>query len=128
MLSDVVDLEKFLLPAEWRKVCDFGPSGAAYCSLGGLRVIVTDTERGDHENSDDAWRHISVSREGRLPSYDDLVTAKELFAGTEAKAVMVFPPRSKHVNIAKFCLHLFVCLTSDPLPEFSGEVGGVRIL
>jgi hypothetical protein len=64
-----------------------------------------------------------------LPDFDDLMIVKELFIGTEAKAIMVFPARSKHVNIHPHCLHLFSCMTGDPLPEFSSELeGGGRTL
>lgn len=113
-----------ILPAGWRKVCDFGPCGAAYAAGNGLRVIVTASEPGDHDDNH-AWLHVSVSRGDRLPNYDDLVRVKEIFVGTERKAMMIFPPRSKHVNIHPNCLHLYSCLDGDPLPEFSSEVEGI---
>jgi hypothetical protein len=117
-----------VLPVDWRKFGDFGPSGAAYQSPGGLRVIATESEHGDYAD-ESVWLHVSVSRANQLPSYEDLVTVKEIFIGCDAKAIMVFPPRDKHVNIHPNCLHLFSCLTGDPLPEFSGELApGVRTL
>jgi hypothetical protein len=76
------------------------------------------------------WIHLSIASPDRLPTYEDLCWLKRMFLGEEAKAVMVFPPKSVHVNLHARALHLFSCLDlPDPLPEFSGfhpAAGGRR--
>lgn len=77
------------------------------------------------------WLHLSVSRKGRLPSWDDMKFVKDTFAGEDALALQVFPPKAEFVNINPFVLHLWVCLTERVTPDFrifSEEVpGGVGI-
>lgn len=65
------------------------------------------------------WLHFSISHPTRIPTWDELVRAKELFIGVERKAVQVFAPRSEWVNQHPHCLHLFCCLSEDPLPDFT---------
>lgn len=76
------------------------------------------------------WVHLSIANVERMPAYADLCWLKRTFLGEEAKAVMVFPPKSLHVNLHERCLHLFSCLDApDPIPEFSGfhpAAGGRR--
>ena len=90
----------------------------------GLAVICS----GEVKEDGKRWLHISISRSSRVPSYDDLCRVKRDFIGEESKAVMVFAPKSKHVNIHPYCLHLWSCLDEDPLPEFSGLINGVRTI
>ncbi len=72
----------------------------------------------------DDWWHLSVSRANRVPTWDELMQAKEVFLGLEAHAVQVLPPRSQHVNIMPHCLHLFSRMDGTPsLPDFR-QVGG----
>lgn len=70
------------------------------------------------------WLHISVSVRGakRLPEYEHLKIAKEIFIGPERKAVQVFPPEAEHFTAAEV-LHLFASLDGDPLPDFRHRNG-----
>jgi hypothetical protein len=77
------------------------------------------------------WIHLSIASPDRMPTYEDLCWLKRTFLGEEGKAVMIFPPKSVHVNLHERCLHLFSCLDepSCGLPEFSGfhpAAGGKR--
>ena len=55
---------------------------------------------------------------------------RRLFLGEDVKAMQVFPPKDRYVNLNPYVLHLFVCLSEegDGLPEFSGVIDGVRTL
>lgn len=53
------------------------------------------------------WIHLSISRAKRLPSWEDLVDAKESLLGTDCEAIQVIPKRSEYVNLHPFCLHLW---------------------
>jgi len=77
------------------------------------------------EQDGNLWRHVSFSRQKRMPTYSEIAEYKSLFIGNEKYALMVFPPQEKHVNLHKFCLHLWEPLDHYPLPEFSGILAGV---
>jgi len=115
------DIREFLtlpLPGgEWRLVSQ-GEDG--FCLQNGrLRQSVIGSACVEADGK--RWIHLSIAGADRLPSYEDLCWLKRAFLGEEAKAVMVFPPKSHHVNLHSRCLHLFSCLDEpDPLPEFSG--------
>lgn len=69
------------------------------------------------------WAHFSMSRRDRkIPSWDELRWAKEIFLGKNRKAIQVLPPESEYVNHHPGVLHLFACLDDDGLPDF--RVGG----
>jgi hypothetical protein len=114
----VLPLSEYLprvLPAGWTIVKRWG-DGNMLMHRSGLKVIV-DTAPCDDGRE---WMHISMSREDRLPSFDDMKFAKETFAGNDRYAYQVFPPAAKYVNQHPFCLHLYVPLTgADPLPDFT---------
>ena len=96
--------------------------GAHYVrTLTGASVIVSATEELDGR----AWVHFSMARADRLPTWEELVEGKEAFLGRESKAIMVLAPRSQWVNIHPNCLHLFVCLDGDVLPDFTHGSGSL---
>lgn len=82
-----------------------------------LMVIVTGGAYADGKR----WVHVSFSRPARVPSYEDMCWVKRSFIGDERMAVQVFPRASEHVNIAKYCLHLWHCVDGDPTPDFRIE-------
>lgn len=67
------------------------------------------------------WIHVSCSRKSRLPSWPDLRAVKDLFIGPNRYAYQVLPPSDRHVNIHRYCLHLFATETEDlnPMPDFA---------
>ena len=112
------------LPRDWMFVSPYGPAGKMYQTiLDDLAVIET---FGTHKGEE--WYHLSVSRSNRIPSYEDLVKVKRDFIGADRKAIMILPPRSEHVNIHPFCLHLYYRRDGDSLPDFRGELEGVATI
>lgn len=81
----------------------------------GLQVVVSEAKEMDGKT----WRHVSLSRRSRTPSYADMVLCKRLFIGNHRKAIQVFPAVSEHVNTNPFYLHLWSCMDKDTLPDFS---------
>ena len=55
------------------------------------------------------WEHVSVSVYGveRCPTWDEMSLVKDLFWLPTETVVQFHPPRSKHINHHKFCLHLW---------------------
>ena len=86
-----------------------------------LAVIVSDAVEQDGRR----WRHFSVSHRHRLPSWDELVRTKEWFLGVDSRALQVLPPRREWVNINPRVLHLFVCLDSEVVPDFTQGSGSL---
>lgn len=63
-----------------------------------VRVIASDGE---------GWEHVSVSRDDRPPTWDEMCQVKALFWGEEDCVVQYHPPRSEYVNVHPNCLHLW---------------------
>lgn len=85
----------------------------------GLTAIISDSIEQDNR----WWRHLSVSRKSRIPTYEDLALVKKLFL-RKYKAVQVFPREDEHVNIHPNCLHLFAT-DNLPLPDFTQGTGSI---
>lgn len=62
------------------------------------------------------WRHLSLSRRSRMPSYDDLQRAQRAFLDVDWPAYQVFARAAEHVNLHNFCLHLWQPVGFDPFP------------
>ena len=101
------------LPQNWRLI-EQRFDGASYRSRTKLAVIISCCIEADDKH----WVHLSISHRDRLPTWSELVSAKELFLGKEALAIQVFPPRSQWVNDHPYCLHLYQCLDETPVPDF----------
>lgn len=110
------------------------PSGVVECeqydNCGWFRVVQSrelaykacvevETIRSPIAERFDLWAHLSVSAHKRLPTWDELRHAKELFLG-DRRAMQVLPPRAEYVNINPFVLHLYAPLEHDPMPDFRG--------
>lgn len=100
-----------ILPPRWE-------SGATYENArdwfdGDLRVLA------EVELVDGAlWLHVSMSRRGRLPSWEDLRFVKDVVIGRDRKALQILPSADEYVNIHPHVLHLYAALERDLLPDF----------
>lgn len=104
-----------ILPASWR-LHRTTVDGAHYVqAFTGLSIIVS----GATELDGKRWVHLSVAHPSRLPTWAELVDAKEFLVGKDEYAVQVLPPRAEHVNIHPYCLHLFHCVEGNQLPDFT---------
>lgn len=117
-LSDVkpiryAPLAPLILPHGWR-VDEAGFDGARYLHRKGLRAIVSACIEDDGR----PWLHMSLSRADRLPTWDELREAKDLFIGRDRHAYQCLVPPSEYVNVHPFCLHLFAPVDGRALPDF----------
>jgi hypothetical protein len=53
------------------------------------------------------WDHVSVSREDRCPTWDEMNLVKELFFKEDETAIQIHPPASSYKNFMRYCLHLW---------------------
>ncbi|MBA2287530.1 MAG: hypothetical protein H0W02_18810 [Ktedonobacteraceae bacterium] len=74
------------------------------------------------------WLHVSVSKptKKKMPSYEDIQTARRLFVGDDRECSMVFPSTERYININPV-LHLWACLDvpGGVLLQFEGQVRGM---
>lgn len=54
------------------------------------------------------WIHVSVSRQDRLPTWQELAKVRDEFIGDDVEAYHVAPTRKDYVNVHAYCLHLWV--------------------
>jgi hypothetical protein len=108
-------------PEGWRVIQSWG-DGWAFAGPSGLRVLIDVSLKDDDRH----WLHVSVSRKGWVPSWEDLKLVKNTFIGAERDAIMVLPRQSEYVNLHATCHHLWYCVTAKPLPDFAGYIEGVK--
>ena len=73
------------------------------------------------------WEHVSVSAQGRCPTWEEMHWVKSLFFEPEECVIQFHPPASVYVNNHPFCLHLWKPVGFViPLPptECVGIIGG----
>lgn len=64
------------------------------------------------------WEHVSVSLPNRCPTWAEMCWLKELFWADDETVMQLHPPKSAHVNNARFCLHLWRPTTQEiPQPH-----------
>ena len=64
------------------------------------------------------WEHVSVSREDRCPTWEEMCAIKDLFWDKTDCVVQYHPPDNEYVNDHKYCLHLWRCKTKEfPIPD-----------
>jgi hypothetical protein len=112
--------QKRVMPRDWR-VRAIGLDGGAYENKNGLRVVTSVAKEEDGRH----WLHVSLSRAGRMPTYQDIAEVKRIFIGEDRKAIFVLPEKARHVSIHDFCLHLWASLEYDPLPNFDEGLGTI---
>jgi hypothetical protein len=98
----------------------YGNNGAFICKVRRsqkLNVIASE-EMG--------WEHVSVSREYRAPTWDEMCLIKDLFWDDTDCVVQYHPSKSDYVNNHPYCLHLWKPIGIElPRPDsiFVGYAG-----
>jgi len=80
-----------------------------------VRTIVT-VDLGADSGAGD-WLHISVSRKTRLPSWPDLLTARDELGYGDLYFLQQLPPKRYWLNDHQYCLHLMHRLDQDAVPR-----------
>lgn len=92
-----------------------------FCALrDSLKIIASAATHGDG-----FWAHVSASYPNALPSWVIMKRVKRDVLGRAAKAIMVLPPESEHINIHSFVHHLWCRLDGDSLPDFTEGTGSI---
>lgn len=99
----------------WKGIEAPAPVMKMFVHMNGLRVII-----GDERINKIWWRHVSVSRSDKIPSYEDLKKVKDQFIGEHRPAYQIMPKTADHINMHPYCLHLWTTLEAgdNPMPDF----------
>jgi hypothetical protein len=89
------DLREVPVPA--RVMALLEPGSRAY-RMGGCGIICSQQRTG--------W-HLSVSRDDRLPSWEEVRDARYALVPDEAVMALLLPPRSEYVNVHEYCLQMY---------------------
>lgn len=74
----------------------------------------------------EGWEHVSVSTEGRCPTWDEMCFVKDLFWLPEETVVQYHPPQSEYVNHHPYCLHLWRPMEGEVILPPMSHVGPKR--
>jgi len=104
------------VPPGWRLYAA-GADGWCFVSAppAGLKLICSAEVHPDGRR----WLHCSLTGPDRVPTWAEIVAAKEAFCGPESCAVQVIPPRSEWINHDPRCLHWWICADGRPVPDFT---------
>ncbi len=80
------------------------PNAKAFQSDIGLTIIVST----DNTPKWGPLQHVSVSKEDRYPSWDELLQIKEFFFGNK-DCMMVMPKKEDYINHHSNCFHIWEC-------------------
>jgi hypothetical protein len=81
--------------------------------LRGAKGLVAKVIASDGEG----WEHVSVSFPGRVPTWQEMCQAKDIFWNAEDRVVQYHPPESEYINDHPFVLHLWRPIDQDlPAP------------
>lgn len=64
----------------------------------------------------EAWEHVSVSSENRIPHWVEMDFVKRIFWHDDETVIQMHVPRSEHINHHSYCLHLWKPPYELPLP------------
>lgn len=73
-----------------------------------LKVIASDgTDWKECGLKGKPWEHVSVSVEGRCPTWGEMDDIKRIFWRDDETVMQLHVPRDEHVNLHPTCLHLW---------------------
>lgn len=120
-VRECIKLAESRLPDHWRVAVRSEDGIHCVSDKFKLKAILS----GCIEDDGKLWMHFSLSADRSVPNWEQMVKAKNIFLGEDSLAVQVFPRKVNYVNIHKHVLHLWECLDSDPVPDFSSGSGTI---
>lgn len=112
---NIIEVIRILGKKQWGTPRPFGPNGwQTLRESDGASIIISVAPFDDGA----LWIHASIAHQDHTPSYDDLTLLHRAVFG-DRWAYQVFAPKSNHVNIHPFALHLWGRLDgTNQLPDF----------
>ena len=78
----------------------YGNNGWFEIPLGGRDIFIVVSDGGD-------WEHVSVSMQGRCPTWQIMCMVKDLFWADDEVVIQYHPAKKDYVNSHEFCLHMW---------------------
>jgi hypothetical protein len=78
-----------------------GNNGAFWVKLNRGQTVFVIASDGE------GWEHVSVSRQDRCPTWEEMCQVKAIFWDGEDCVIQYHPPESEYVNNHPYCLHLW---------------------
>lgn len=73
----------------------------------------------------DGWEHVSVTTQGRCPTWEEMCRVKSMFWDVDDCVVQYHPPKSEYVNNHPYCLHLWRPV-NDNVPTPPSYMVGIK--
>ncbi len=105
-LQRIVDSRAWYLeeiPDGWRELAIAGQTQSYYQHKSGIVVVASIDRMDDGE----IWRHISASKKGKNPNWNEMYGVKRVFFGDDTEAIQVLPKIKDIVDITD-CLHIWM--------------------
>lgn len=58
-------------------------------------------------NSNPPWNHVSISRNNRCPTWEEMCSIKDIFFDKDEAVMQLHPAEKDYVNNHRFCLHIW---------------------
>jgi len=102
-------------------------SDESFGNSGAFRVPLKTNRQTVHviASEGEGWRHVSVSRPDRTPTWDEMCEVKDLFFGPDEWGLQYHPAASDYVNFHPHCLHLWQPIDAQVLTPPAWMVGPV---
>ena len=65
----------------------------------------------------DGWEHVSVSTDGRCPTWDEMSFVHRLFFKPDEEAMQLHVPQDEHINCHPYTLHLWRPAVAGRIPR-----------
>lgn len=72
------------------------------------------------------WDHVSVSRQDRVPTWEEMCKVKRWFFHNHEAAMQLHPPESEYVNNHSRCLHMWRPNDGTAIPLPPSEYVGLK--
>ncbi len=69
------------------------------------------------------WDHVSISLQGRCPTWAEMCAIKELFFRDDEPVMQLHPEKSEWINNHPFCLHLWRPQSTEEITEIRQQWG-----
>lgn len=97
----------FCVPEKSRLVTGRQGSSAAFGNNGAFLLKVRNKELFAIASDGGGWEHVSVTSEGKCPTWEQMCIIKSIFWDEEDCVMQYHPPKSEYVNVHPHCLHLW---------------------
>jgi hypothetical protein len=121
---DALAIRRTLGRRQWSVPQRRGPDGWRLVSLDGDGSVIVSCAPAPDDGVE--WVHASMTREGRVPSYEDLCLLHRAVFGPGGWSYQVFAPEVEHVNIHPHALHLWGRRDGQPaMRNFTDGLGTI---